>query len=692
MGIIKDITNSLGNYLNIYKKEGETERKPKTISSKTIPQQLLRFNQEISDWKLGIDCFEDPYSPTSVELIRVYNDIVIDSHLSAAMQLRKSKTLSKDFKIIDENGEELKDETILFEKTWFKDMLEYALDSKFYGHSLIQLGKRIGSNFEKTSIVKREYVFQQEKKVRQSPYSNSPSYPYDKGEFKPWLIEAGKCDDMGLLMKAAPLVIFKKTALSSWAQFSEMFGAPLRVGKTQVRDEALRDNMYNMLDQMGSNAFAVLDLEDTIEYIKDGQQDAYGVYDKLIERVNSEISKLILGSTMVMDDGSSRSQAEVHEQALKSIVKSDAFYIEEWVNEEVIPLLNRWHGFNITGKWVFDDSEQISKQEQFERDIDLIKTGAYNIPAEYITETYGTPVETTEEAKPSELENSLKKKALFVDINALMTKEVVCDCFTNQIDSSDILDPEWSDDLIDSLIAGVYAGEVTPENLPEQLYLRLAEFINSGAENGLELGGGLVGLEDEDFIRALKNNGFQFSAAKTFQQVKEMSDFILDENGNLRNFGDYEAKAREIFGKYNKEWLKTEIAQASNSAQMASKWLEIEKDKDFLPYLRYVTAGDARVRPDHAPLDGIIKRVDDDFWDTFYPPNGWNCRCTVLQEAEAVETPNSEIKTPEIPESMKVNVGKQKVLFGPEHPYYIVSPQFEELKGNNFNLPIPGNG
>jgi len=60
-----------------------------------------------------------------------------------------------------------------------------------------------------------------------------------------------------------------------------------------------------MLDQMGSNAFAVLDLEDTIEYIKDGQQDAYGVYDKLIERVNSEISKLILGSTMVMDDGSS---------------------------------------------------------------------------------------------------------------------------------------------------------------------------------------------------------------------------------------------------------------------------------------------------------------------------------------------------------------------------------------------------
>lgn len=683
MGIIKDISNWFNR-----KEETEPTRKPQRIASRTIPQQLLRFNQEISNWKLGIDCFEDVHSPTSVELIRVYNDMVIDSHLTACMELRKAKTLGKDFKIIDDNGEEITEETKLLNKVWFKDMVNFALDSKFYGHSLIQFGKRIGQSFEKTELVKREYVYQQEKKVRQSPYSNNPSYPYNEGKFAAWLVEAGRCDDMGLLMKAAPLVIFKKTALSSWSQFTEMFGAPLRVGKTQVRDEALRDNMYNMLDQMGSNAFAVLDLEDTIEYIKDNQTDAYEVFDKLVERVNGEISKLFLGSTMVIDDGSSKSQAEVHEQSFGAITKSDGFYIEEWVNECVIPILNKYHGFNITGKWVYDDTEQVTKQEQFERDIEIIKTGKYNVPAEYITETYGTPVEGVEEVEESgagELENSLKKKALSLNLD----NETFCSV-CNQIDSSEVPEPDWTDDYIDNLIAQIYAGAITADNLPEDLYIRLADDILGGMLNGIEKSKVLETVFDDDFVRALRTNAYQFSAAKTFQQVKEMSSFILGPDGELRNFGDYEAKAKELFGKYNRNWLRTEIAQASNSAQMASKWQEINKDKDVLPFLRYSTVGDARVRKDHAELNGVIKRVDDDFWNTFYPPNGWNCRCDVLQEAEAVETPDGDIKTPEVPDSMKINVGKQKVLFSPEHPYFIVEPQFQELKDNNFNLPIPG--
>jgi hypothetical protein len=38
---------------------------------------------------------------------------------------------------------------------------------------------------------------------------------------------------------------------------------------------------------------------------------------------------------------------------------------------------------------------------------------------------------------------------------------------------------------------------------------------------------------------------------------------------------------------------------------------------------------------------------------------------------------------------MQINVGKKKVLFGPEHPYFKVEDQFKELKDNNFGLPIP---
>lgn len=60
---------------------------------------------------------------------------------------------------------------------------------------------------------------------------------------------------------------------------------------------------------------------------------------------------------------------------------------------------------------------------------------------------------------------------------------------------------------------------------------------------------------------------------------------------------------------------------------------------DAFPYFQYHTVGDDRVRPAHAQMDGYIARRDDPVWDTWWPPNGFNCRCTVtaisVEEAEA---------------------------------------------------------
>lgn len=65
------------------------------------------------------------------------------------------------------------------------------------------------------------------------------------------------------------------------------------------------------------------------------------------------------------------------------------------------------------------------------------------------------------------------------------------------------------------------------------------------------------------------------------------------------------------------------------SAHMAGRWAQIQAAKADRPYLQYRTAGDARVRPQHRQWNGLIYPVDDVFWQTHYPPNGWGCRCTV---------------------------------------------------------------
>ncbi|BAQ92537.1 Mu-like prophage protein gp29-like [uncultured Mediterranean phage uvMED] len=658
--------------------ESEPQRKARSISRKTIKQQLYRFNQEITNWKSGVTAFEDPYNHTNVDLIAVYNDLVIDSHLSALMNTRTASVLSKDFKVIDEEGEEIKEDTEKLESSWFHDFLSLALESKFFGYSLIEFGSRKGLDFDCVKLVPREYVNAKAEGVRQSPYSNEPLTSYKKGEFKRWTIGVGKPMDLGLLMKAAPIVIYKKTALGAWSEFAELFGSPFRLGKTSIRDEDLRDNMYDMLENMGRNAFGVFDVDDDLEFISDGKSDAYQVYNQLIERSNSELSKLILNSTMVIDDGSSRSQAEVHERNLEKIEKADCFFISELVNKTLIPFLNDYHGFNISGKWCFDYTEKTSKKEQFEIDLALIKEG-YKIPNEYLTETYGTPLD---EIKELDAQNraELKKKVHSLDI---LTASIA--------DFEDIEDPDFSD-IEDDIFEGIYNGVYTLGNLPDSIYNRTVEYIMGGVYHGIdEAKKTLRKLPDDAFIKALQNNAFVFSGAKTFDQVKEMSNFLLDEAGEVVPFFDFKQKAAQTFGTYNKNWLKTEYLQAASGAQNASAWQQFEEEKDIFPKLKYLTAKDERVRESHKPLDGIVKPVDDPFWDTYAPANGWNCRCQLEQVEEDEETtPTDKIEVPQdIPPYMMNNVGKTKQLFSPEHPYFIVEDQYKELRADNFGLPEP---
>ena len=71
--------------------------------------------------------------------------------------------------------------------------------------------------------------------------------------------------------------------------------------------------------------------------------------------------------------------------------------------------------------------------------------------------------------------------------------------------------------------------------------------------------------------------------------------------------------------------------QASYSA---GAWDSIQANKDLAPYLLYDAVDDFRTRPEHHAWDGTVLHADDSWWDTHYPPNGWNCRCSVIQLSE----------------------------------------------------------
>jgi SPP1 gp7 family putative phage head morphogenesis protein len=77
--------------------------------------------------------------------------------------------------------------------------------------------------------------------------------------------------------------------------------------------------------------------------------------------------------------------------------------------------------------------------------------------------------------------------------------------------------------------------------------------------------------------------------------------------------------------------LKTIFDTNLRTSYAAGQWERIERVKAQRPFLRYVAVQDERTRPQHRAWHGTIRQVDDPWWNTHYPPNGWNCRCSVQQ-------------------------------------------------------------
>ena len=70
------------------------------------------------------------------------------------------------------------------------------------------------------------------------------------------------------------------------------------------------------------------------------------------------------------------------------------------------------------------------------------------------------------------------------------------------------------------------------------------------------------------------------------------------------------------------------------SAYSAARYQRLRDNVDNRPYWQYSAVGDTRTRPAHLALSGKVYRYDDPFWATFYPPNGFNCRCSVIALGE----------------------------------------------------------
>lgn len=142
----------------------------------------------------------------------------------------------------------------------------------------------------------------------------------------------------GVARVALVAFLLKSYSLRDWAAFCEVFGMPIRLGKydaTATAEE--KATLLRAVTAIGIDAAATIPKTMELEFI-DAAKATGG--DKLFQGAadwwDSQVSKLVLGQTMTADNGSSRAQAQVHDDVRLAIRQADARALSATINRDVV--------------------------------------------------------------------------------------------------------------------------------------------------------------------------------------------------------------------------------------------------------------------------------------------------------------------------------------------------------------------
>ena len=352
--------------------------------------------KDIGDWRNAWQLAINVDSPNRQRLYDIYRDVEIDLHLSGCIQQREGFVMARSFKLVNEHGEEDEEAINFFNTSWFKQLMKLALNANYWGHSLIELGNITTDingrqTYDGVKLIPRKHVIPEYHRVITDLSQDWHSgIDYHETPFADWLIEVGQPDSLGLYLKAATQTIPKKNALAFWDTFAEIFGMPMRIARTTTRDDKERRKLEDMLERSGTAGYMLADQGTELEFVESSKGDAFNVYDRRIDRANSELSKLIIGQTMTIEDGSSLSQSETHLEVFQNLVEADCDNLRDIVNNQLLPRMIR-HGFPLKGiRFDWDYSVDYTPEQQ--KAYEEMVLNNFEVDGAYFQEKYNMPV------------------------------------------------------------------------------------------------------------------------------------------------------------------------------------------------------------------------------------------------------------------------------------------------------------
>ncbi len=369
----------------------------------TVRHKRRLWRKELNDWQQARQLRYGENHRTYL-LQEVYQDIMLDGHLTAVTEQRTLRSTNKNyiFAIGGKKDDNLTD--FIKDKKWFETVIEEAHKSTFFGYSLIWIKEFTKGKIQDTESIHRGLVIPELNVLLRDQNADKGINYTDMPNI---LLYAQFYDTIGLLEKAAPYTILKRHSWGSWDEFEELFGIPIRIAKIASQSETVKNEVAGWLEEMGSAPYGVFPIGTEVDIKENSKGDAFNVFYQKIKALDAELSKLVLHQTMTTENGSSKSQGEVHERTLEEVIYADEKKMLAFLNNKLVPAMRNL-GYNIPDKAKIIIEKTTDPHKQIKIDAELMRNGI-GLTEDYIQETYGVEVAYMP-VQGSKAENTPEKK------------------------------------------------------------------------------------------------------------------------------------------------------------------------------------------------------------------------------------------------------------------------------------------
>ena len=276
--------------------------------------------------------------------VKIYRELFCDPHVFACIQSRKAGVLSLEWEI-NRGLDKTKDAELvedLLKKLDINKLINDILDATLFGFQPIEIMWGKVGNYVLPIELKAKppewfcYDEENQLKFRTKEHywgeelpskkflcpQNNPSYDNPYGE--------------RVLSRVFWPVTFKKGGLKFWVIFTEKYGIPHLIGKHPrgaTKEET--DKLADLLEEMIQDAIAVIPDDSSVEIQEANKSSSAEIFEKLIDKMNSEISKAILGQTLTTEIGATGSYAasNTHMAVRQDIIDADKKLVEKTINQ-----------------------------------------------------------------------------------------------------------------------------------------------------------------------------------------------------------------------------------------------------------------------------------------------------------------------------------------------------------------------